>query len=144
MTQVDFHILPTNNLDERIRYVCRLVEKVAHRGHRILIKAHDEAEARLLDKRLWDFKPESFLPHQIMNEEDNLSEIHISWKEDSGDHDDVLINLGLSIPDYFSRFERVLEVVCQEEALLESGRQHYKFYNDRGYPLKRHDLRPQQ
>jgi len=67
--------------------------------------------------------------------------VQIGWHAEPGQHHDVLINLAAEIPEYFSRFERVFEVVSQDPAVLNATRSHYKFYQDRGYPLKRHDLR---
>ena len=34
----------------------------------------------------------------------------------------------------------MIEVVAADDADLEAGRGRWKFYKDRGYPLKRHDL----
>jgi DNA polymerase-3 subunit chi len=51
-----------------------------------------------------------------------------------------LINLQLGIPDFFSRFQRVAEVVTQEPASLSALRESWKFYKERGYQLEKHDL----
>ena len=58
-----------------------------------------------------------------------------------GDHQDVLINLCEEIPDFFSRFERCMEIVIQQPVVLENTRKHFAFYRERGYPLNTHDLR---
>ena len=52
----------------------------------------------------------------------------------------LLVNLDREQPDFFSRFERMIEVVENEDDDLEAGRRRWKFYKDRGYPLGRHDL----
>lgn len=142
MTRVDFHILPHDSLDERVRYVCRLVEKVFKLNKSIYIHVDDEADGRNLDKRLWDFKPEAFLPHRLQNSQQETP-IAIGWQDDPGAHQDVIINLSQEIPEFFARFERLIEVVCQESQNLATSRIHYRFYQERGYPLHRHDLRGQ-
>ena len=53
----------------------------------------------------------------------------------------LLINLSHQVPEFFSRFERVTEIVVQSPAVTESTRNNYRFYRDRGYPLESHDLR---
>lgn len=140
MTKIDFYLLNTDSLEYRLNYACKLIEKVYQKGHRILVVA-EEVEARQLDKRLWDYKPESFIPHGLITEDDTNLPVHISWDlQDAKDHNDVLINLGIQSPEYFSRFTRMLEVICQEESIIKEGRSRYKFYKDRGYPLTMHKL----
>jgi len=52
----------------------------------------------------------------------------------------LLINLGLDVPGFFSRFERVAEVVDGDETQKAKGRERFRFYKDRGYPLETHKL----
>ena len=47
----------------------------------------------------------------------------------------ILLNLGATVPSQFARFERLLEVVGNEEQELVAGRERYRFYRDRGYVL---------
>ena len=54
---------------------------------------------------------------------------------------DLLINLADEIPMFFSRFERVAEVVSEDKQSRESGRNRFRFYRDRGYDLRTHQLR---
>ena len=52
----------------------------------------------------------------------------------------VLINLDAAVPMFFSRFERVVEIVNQDETLRQQARDRFKFYRDRGYDLQTHNL----
>jgi DNA polymerase-3 subunit chi len=54
---------------------------------------------------------------------------------DHAPHHQVLLNLGAGVPAQFARFERLLEVVGNEPDELAAGRERYRFYRDRGYPL---------
>ena len=97
-----------------------------------------------LDERLWDFRPASFVAHQL------LPENHISSLADNdpvllsssepGNKCQLLINLDKTVPPFFSRFERTLEIVNKEPDIEESGRVRYRFYQERGYPLTHHNL----
>ena len=78
-------------------------------------------------------------PHALQGEE-HSERVAIGWGQDPGDHNDLLINLQLEIPAFFSRFQRVAEVVTQDEGSLNALRQSWQFYRDRGYQLERHDL----
>ena len=52
----------------------------------------------------------------------------------------MLINLGLAPPPFFSRFERLAEIVGVDPADAEAGRERYRFYRERGYELRTHSL----
>lgn len=139
MTRVDFYILPQAEDSARLHYVCRLAEKAWQQGNRILIHAASPDAAQKIDQMLWTFRADSFLPHDRLPAM-QLSPVHIGTGEDSGSHHDLLINLGASIPAFFSRFERVAEVVTQEEKQLVQSRERYRFYRERGYPLETHNI----
>ena len=55
-------------------------------------------------------------------------------------HTDVLVNLSGRTPPFFSRFERMVEVVTPDEPDRAGARERWRFYCDRGYPLESHDL----
>ncbi len=117
----------------------RLADKAWQQGHRVFINAADESQARTLDELLWSYRPASFLPHGLAGA-DSSEQVAIGWGQDPGDHNDLLINLQLDVPPFFSRFQRVAEVVTQDDASLTALRQSWKFYKDRGYQLEKHDL----
>ena len=54
--------------------------------------------------------------------------------------DGVLINLAQTVPTFFSRFERTLEIVDDCDAARAQSRDRYRFYQKRGYPLQHHTL----
>ncbi|GAB3093497.1 DNA polymerase III subunit chi [Aestuariicella hydrocarbonica] len=141
MTRIDFYILPDSAVEQRLTFACRLAQKALQAGSNTYIAVNSAGEAAALDKRLWEFRPESFLPHDCEGEPALQSPIAIGFGDDCGDHHDLLINLKATIPEYFSRFERLAEVVCQDEGVLTQTREHYGFYRHRGYPIKSHDLR---
>ncbi len=142
MTQIDFHILQDTSAEARWLYVCRFIEKVERLGHSILVVTETLEQAQELDDLLWSFKPESFIAHQIIGGEEDVK-VEITYAEpsgaiQSGEHHDVLINLSSHIPEFFSRFARVAEIVIQEPNILENTREHYRFYKQRGYPINQH------
>jgi DNA polymerase-3 subunit chi len=139
MTRVDFYILQQAEDFARVQFVCRLVEKAWQLGNRVLIHAASSAAAQQLDNALWTFRLDSFIPHDVLPAM-QLSPVHIGSGEDSGSHHDLLINLGASIPGFFSRFERVAEVVTQEPDMLAQSRERFRFYRERGYALETHNI----
>lgn len=141
MTRVDFYILQEISVDAQLLFACRLVDKAMRRGNRVFINVVDLATARILDELLWSFRPESFIPHAIINTEDAAEvPVVISPGQDQAGHHDLLINLTADLPEFFSRFQRMAEVVVQNAAVLEATRRHYTFFRSRGYPLETHRL----
>ena len=61
--QVDFYHLTDRPLD---RVLPQLAEKVVASGQRLLIVAGGEEQRRHLDRLLWSYTPESFLPHGVL------------------------------------------------------------------------------
>ena len=49
-------------------------------------------------------------------------------------HQDVLVNLSGTIPSFFSRFDRVAEIVPEAESTRESARENYRQYKPRATP----------
>lgn len=139
MTRVGFYVVQAAEASQRLTVAARLADKAFAQGHRIYINAVDRAQAEALDQLLWSYRPSSFLPHALAG--DALAQpIGIGWGQDPGDHNDLLINLQLDIPAFFSRFARVAEVVTQDEDSLAALRESWMFYKDRGYQLEKHDL----
>ena len=139
MTLVGFYVVQTAAPGERLQVAARLADKAFQRGHRIYINAVDQPQAKELDTLLWSFRPSSFLPHGLYGQESSDA-IAIGWGQEPENHNDLLINLQLEIPSFFSRFHRVAEVVTQEPASLEALRKSWRFYQERGYQLEKHDI----
>lgn len=139
MTRVGFYVLKTADPGQRLQVSARLADKAFQQGHRVFINASGEAEARELDELLWQFRSTSFLPHALKGN-DSDEPVVIGWGQDPETHDDLLINLQLEIPRFFSRFRRVAELVPQDPRSLAALRKSWQFYRDRGYQLDKHTL----
>lgn len=139
MTRVGFYVVQAAGEAQRLQVAARLADKAFQRGHRVYINAASEGQARELDELLWSFRPASFLPHALNGDADSEL-VAIGWGQEPQGHDDLLVNLQLEIPPFFSRFHRVAEVVTQDERSLEALRRSWRFYRERGYELEKHDL----
>jgi len=141
MTDIDFYILTIETLHAREKMACRLAEKVYKLGRSVYIHTNSAAESQALDQLLWTFRAGSFVPHTLADEgKDTSAEPVVIGHEDTkpGQNSDVLINLGDTVPIFFSRFNRVSEIVTEQDKL--TGRERFRFYRDRGYPLKSHNI----
>ncbi|HEX8541248.1 MAG TPA: DNA polymerase III subunit chi [Pseudomonas sp.] len=139
MTQVDFYILPSAEPLARLDFACKLTEKAWRLGHRVYLHCSDAAQRDDLDARLWRFKGEAFLPHSAA-EDDQVSSVVLGLGDDPGQHQDLLVNLDLRIPEFFKRFARVAEIVVEDPAIRLAARESFRFYREHGYPLQDHRL----
>ena len=139
MTRIDFYVVKTAGADARLNVAARLTEKALGRGHRIFINCESAEQLSALDSYLWEFKATSFVPHEVAGNHTD-ERVVLGFEQGPQTHNDVLINLALSPPSYFAQFERVAEVVTQDEASLDALRSAWRHYRDRGYRLQKHEL----
>lgn len=146
MTRIDFYILEEGTNTAIDKFICRLTEKAWKQNNAVYLHAEDEKDMQKYDELLWTFKETSFVPHQTVANTTPLPEIeHIligcqTLTEISKIPHEVLINLCLETPSFFSQFERVVEIINQDETSLIKGRERYQFYRDRGYALETHKM----
>lgn len=143
MTRIDFYLLPQDSRQALFQFACRLTEKAWQRGHRVYLHAESAADAEQLQQQLWKFRPASFIPHHLApaaEADQAIERVSIGHGDAPAGHDDLMINLSRQIPDYFSRFQRVSELVPADPDSRQHSREHFRFYRDRGYPLHTHEL----
>ncbi|MGZ3236121.1 MAG: DNA polymerase III subunit chi [Burkholderiaceae bacterium] len=133
MTRIDFH----SNVPDKIGYACRLVRKARAANCQVVLLASDAQHAARLDAALWSFSELDFLPHVMADDALATSTPVILTDSDTADlpHHQILINLTSSTPEHFARFERLFEVISSEDDDKLAGRERYRFYQQRGYPL---------
>jgi DNA polymerase-3 subunit chi len=142
MTKVDFYILQSGS---REHTACKLIEKAFGLGHRIYVHAGSEEQLEKMDNLLWTYRAGSFIPHQRYQDDSstnskNNSPVQLGTHDAPSVDSDVLINLAPEVPLFFSRFQRVAELVGPDEQARVLGRQNFQFYRDRGYSLNTHNL----
>lgn len=150
MTRVDFYLLQTNDANggvpqdaghaAKLALACRLTDKAYRLGHKIYIYTPDAALAARLDDLLWVHTPGSFIPHHIYKEGEPLAPVAIGAVPPPTTLDEVLVTLSTDVPDFFSRFARVVELVGSDETEKALSRERFRFYRDRGYALQTHTL----
>ncbi len=139
MTRIDFYVLGTDAPLERLKTACRIAEKAFLLDHQIHIHTGDPELSERLDGLLWTFRDRSFVPHEVEPAEPEQWPVTIGHAMEP-DPRAVLINLALDVPPFFSRFERVAEVIDAQAEIKAAGRNRYRFYRERGYPLHHHVL----
>ena len=141
MTRIDFYLLAGSGDNARSLLACRITEKAFKQGHQVYISTETNAELPQLDDMLWTFRPGSFLPHSICCDRQAAPDpILLGHHCEPGDSNDVLVNLSHEVPHFFSRFNRVAELVDDDNTRRAAARERYRFYKDRGYRLTTHEV----
>ena len=138
MTQIDFY----TNVTDKLVTACRIAAKAYGLEHRVMIFCADAEHAQHIDRLLWSTPPTGFVPHCTASSPlASLTPVIIDHRGDEPVHDELLLNLRDEWPAFFSRFERLIEIVSMEDEDRQRARERYKFYRDRGYEIRTHDLR---
>lgn len=137
MTTIDFYTHVSDRLDVATRIVAK-----AHAAHgSVRVLTPDAATTEALDRRLWLLPPIGFLPHCSTDSPVAPdTPILIGHSLEHAGPSAVLVNLHSAPPPFFSRFERVAEIVGTDDADVQAGRDRWKFYKERGYELRPHNL----
>ena len=141
MTEITFHF----NVPVRSTYACRLLRKAVRGGAGCAVTAAPPVLARL-DDELWSFDATEFLAHGWAERAAAVPPaLHLStvWLAPEPQHaptHDALINLGDMVPIGFESFERLIELVSNDDSDRNSARVRWKSYAARGYEIRTHDV----
>ena len=138
MTSIDFYF----NAGDRLGVACRLAGKALQRKQRVLIYVPQAELAQRIDRLLWTSQAVSFIPHCYAHDPLAAATPVLIASDDTPQLPafEVLLNLSPECPPFFERHERLLEIVDQEQGQVLAGRSRFKFYRDRGYAMRSHDL----
>ena len=141
MTEIKFY----HNAPDRLMAACSIATKAVRQGLRVVVHAPDSALAQRFDNMLWTAQATSFVPHVatdsplaartpivIASRLDNLS--------DDATMRDVLLNLGDSAPDEFTRFSMLVEIVSTHETDRLQARRRWQYFKEQGHPITAYDL----
>ena len=137
MTQIDFYF----HVENKLHTACSLSAKACARGMRVLAFCSDAEACQKFSRLLWTAQAVSFIPHCAPGDPAAaVTPVIIDHAGSTLPHDDVLINLRTDWPPFFSRFQRLIEIVSLDEDDRSHARARFKFYRDRGYAIQNHDL----
>jgi DNA polymerase-3 subunit chi len=141
---VDFHV----NVDHPLIHACRVVRKALGGGRTVLVYSRDAQRLARLDSALWTFSALDFLPHVYADSElAGRTPVWLSMTTTGEGRRDVLLLLDdETAPDFerwFERFERVIEIVSNEDDDRARARARFKAYRERGFAPRTHPIAPQ-
>jgi DNA polymerase-3 subunit chi len=137
MTTIDFY----THCADRFEVASKLVAKAWAQHGTVRVLTHGTQATEEFGRFLWLWPATGFLPHCRL--QSPLATETPILVDDALEHDGpaaVLVNLHPSPPPFFSRFERMVEVVSLDETDVAAGRERWKFYKARGYEIRSFNL----
>jgi DNA polymerase-3 subunit chi len=139
--RVDFHF----NVDHRLQYACRVTRKARAAGKTVLAYAREPDRLARFDAALWTFSALDFLPHVYADSPlATDTPIVLTLSSRAAPQRDVLLNLDDDTPEDFgtgvAQFERVIEVVSQDDAERLQARNRVAAYRAAGIEPTMHKV----
>lgn len=125
MTRIEFHVVASGADGARIAYASDWLASLG--GD---VSAHIHCDASL--------SPEAIQP--LLARHIHITVLQPGAAPPRPDRSTVLINLAETVPPYFSRYRRTVDIADKHSVSVEADRMRYRFYRDRGYPLTLHQL----
>ncbi len=137
--QVAFHF----NAPDKLDYACRFIRKALRHDARVTVVA-PMAHLRQLSAKLWKYAGHEFLAHALQGDDAELlalAPVALVEQAQSSAHREVLLNLGLDMPQGFEAFAKVVEVVSSfDDEDRAHARVRWRAYQGAGHAIERHDL----
>lgn len=140
MAKVSFYILPTESLQDRVLFACKLIEKAYHSGCFCYVLTDDDKQSQLIDDLLWTFRAGSFIPHQIyIGELPDFEKIILIGSLTAPENwQHTLFNLSSHYPSLELKTQRILEILDNSENTKAAGRERYRRYQQSGMIITTH------
>jgi DNA polymerase-3 subunit chi len=137
MTSIDFY----TQVGDPLAVAAKLVTKAWSQHGSVRVLTPDAQATDALDRLLWLQPATGFLPHcRLASRLASDTPIIVDHAPEHEGPAVVLVNLSPTPPSFFSRFERLAEIVAADEVHVQAGRERYRFYRERGYELRAHNL----
>lgn len=137
MTEIDFY----TKVGDPLEVAARLCAKAHGMGKRVRVLTADAAMTARLDQLLWTVSATGFVPHcRLSSPLAAETPVLIDAAPEHSGPAEVLVNLQPRQPNFFRRFDRMMEIVSLVDDDIAAGRAKWQYYKQQGYTLRVHDL----
>ena len=140
MARIDFYVLSQTGEQARQTFACRLAEKAYRLNNTVHIETRSRADADRGNELLWTFRDGSFVPHNVVGDDDLDSPVTIGSASDTTEPRDLLINLSDDIPKIAESFPRIAELVSSDQDCKQRSRKRFAAYRDQGHEIDTHNV----
>jgi DNA polymerase-3 subunit chi len=144
MPRVDFYLVEHSGPEACLRTACRIIDKAYKQRHHLLVHCTDKNQAQGLDKLLWTFQDISFVPHVLWQQQSSIEAPIIICDQSQSlpaQSRDILVNLTADVPNFFSQFQRVVEVVSADTDARKLARERFRHYRNVNCELYSHQIK---
>jgi DNA polymerase-3 subunit chi len=134
---IDFYILKTSEM-QSLHFACQLIEKHYQQKQKVYVHLNSSDDAKRLDDLLWTYREDSFIPHQLYEENDDFSppiQLGFVGMPKSFHQYDLLFNLSNEMPDFYNDFTHIIEIVFSDQHVKQLARIRYKHYREQGHEI---------
>ena len=129
--EIRFYHLQRQRLEEALP---KLLSKVHDLGLKAIIKVPNETLMKSLDKALWDFDPESFIPHDRDGSKTaDLQPVFLTLEDGNPNAASILVLINAVSRGEITGFDRCLYVFDgRDESIVASARADWKKFKELG------------
>lgn len=137
MAKIDFYIIQETEKNLVFRFVCHFIEKAYAKHPSVYVHLDHLSDVHLLNELLWTFHDISFIPHSIVGNKENAP-IQLGYQQKPKNITDILINLSSTIPDFYSEFNHIIEIVPEIEDWKKNSRLKFQTYKQNKHEIQTH------
>jgi DNA polymerase-3 subunit chi len=134
LERADFYVLAGSDSRERWKFACREIERAFLAEERVLVCFDAADELERFDELLWTFADRSFVPHEPVTAESDWEEspVLLSAGAAPPSPPQLIVNLAAAVPAAAAGAARVVEIVDDEPARRQAGRERFRQYRAMG------------
>lgn len=136
MTEVLFIEVTARRMEMR---ACEIAERTYTQGNRLQIIAADQNQAARLDDLLWTFRPDSFVPHGLFEEErdEPPQPVVITTKLEPIPGIESLLMLNYCPTELVGQFSHVIHlIIVDNPERLQASRDYWAQLKEAGFSLR--------
>lgn len=142
--QIDFYLLAKTQPADKLHYACRLANRARQSGVKVFVRAEDDAQNAALDKLLWTFAQDAFVPHAVHAPGDahdaEKFPVQLGVGGAPQNFSGMLISLAREHAADYANFERVAEIILNDPAEKSAARERFRFYRAQGIEPRAHNI----
>ncbi|GAA4871739.1 DNA polymerase III subunit chi [Ferrimonas pelagia] len=144
MSNALFYIASSDAAHHPERIACQAAARAYRTGQGVFLLCQDQAQAHRIDELLWQFEPDSFVPHNLVGEGPRGgAPVVIGWAD--RDHAAVekrplLINLSADVPQFAVQFTHIIDFVPADDEAKAQARRRFAAYRQLGVSPATQDL----
>jgi DNA polymerase-3 subunit chi len=135
MTEIRFYHIQKKSAEQT---VFDLADIAVTRGHRVLVRLRDAADAARLNDFLWTAKPESFLPHGVSDDAQyaDFQPVLLTATNENANNADLLFLMPGADTSGVENFARVFDILDgHSEEQIAAGRMRYRDWKAQGHAI---------